>query len=304
MLSCKIKNIIFNNPILAASGTYGYGSEVQDLVNVSSLGGIVTKSVTLLPREGNNPPRIAETSSGMLNSIGLANPGVDVFCENKIPYLNKLNTKIIINIAGSQINDYLETLEKIENSSGKHIGYEINISCPNVKEGGMEFGVNPKITNELTKRMRKITNKLLIMKLSPNVTNIVDIAKAAEDGGADAVSAINTVIGMGIDIKTKKPKLYTNIGGLSGPAIKPIAIANVHKIFKSVSIPIIGVGGISNAEDVVEFILAGAHLIQIGTHNYINPAAGIDIVKDLMKYCEENKISNLLDVKGQISYHD
>lgn len=303
MLSCKIKNVIFNNPILVASGTYGYGNEVKDLVDVSNLGGITTKSVTLLPREGNNPPRIAETSSGMLNSIGLANPGVESFCENKIPYLNQLNTNIIINIAGSQIEDYLKTLEKIENSSGEHVGYEINISCPNVKEGGMEFGVNPKITNELTQRMRKRTKKLLIMKLSPNVTNIVDIAKAAEDGGADAVSAINTVIGMGIDIKTKKPKLYTNIGGLSGPAIKPIAIANIHKIFNNINIPIIGIGGITNAEDVIEFILAGAHLVQIGTQNYINPAVGTDIVTKLEKYCEDNKINNLLDLKGQISYH-
>ena len=304
MLSCKIKNVFFNNPILVASGTYGYGNEVKDLVDVSSLGGITTKSVTLLPREGNNPPRIAETSSGMLNSIGLANPGVKSFCENKIPYLNQLNTNIIINIAGSQIEDYLETLEKIENSSGKHVGYEINISCPNVKEGGMEFGVNPKITNELTERIRKRTKKLLIMKLSPNVTNIVDIAKAAEDGGADAVSAINTVIGMGIDIKTKKPKLYTNIGGLSGPAIKPIAIANIHKIFNNIDIPIIGIGGIASAEDVIEFILAGAHLVQIGTQNYTNPAAGMEIAKSLEKYCKDNQINNLLDIKGQISYHD
>ena len=304
MLSCKIKNVVFNNPILVASGTYGYGNEVKDLVDVSSLGGITTKSVTLLPREGNNPPRIAETSSGMLNSIGLANPGVESFCENKIPYLNQLNTNIIINIAGSQIEDYLETLEKIEKSSGEHVGYEINISCPNVKEGGMEFGVNPKITNELTKRMRKRTKKLLIMKLSPNVTNIVDIAKAAEDGGADAVSAINTVIGMGIDIRTKKPKLYTNIGGLSGPAIKPIAIANIHKLFNNIDIPIIGIGGIANVEDVIEFILAGAHLVQIGTQNYTNPAAGTDIVKSLEKYCKDNQINNLLDIKGQISYHD
>ena len=304
MLSCKIKDIIFNNPVMVASGTYGYGSEVKDLFDVNILGGLVTKSVTYLPREGNNPPRIAETSSGMLNSIGLANPGVEVFCRDKIPYLNSLSTNVIINIAGSQISDYLHTLDKIESSSGNHIGYEINISCPNVKEGGMEFGVNPKITNELTSKMRKLTDKLLIMKLSPNVTNIVDIAKAAEDGGADAVSAINTVIGMGIDISNRKPKLYTNIGGLSGPAIKPIAIANVHKIFNAISIPIIGIGGISSASDIIEFILAGAHLIQIGTHNYINPASGLSILEDLTKYCNVNNINNILDLKGQISYHD
>ena len=301
MLSCKIKNIIFNNPILAASGTYGYGSEVQDLVNVSSLGGIVTKSVTLLPREGNNPPRIAETSSGMLNSIGLANPGVDVFCENKIPYLNKLNTKIIINIAGSQINDYLETLEKIENSSGKHIGYEINISCPNVKEGGMEFGVDPNMTEKLTYELRKHTNKILIMKLSPNVTKIEDIAKAAENGGADGVSAINTLVGMGIDIVTRKPKINTILGGLSGPAIKPIALANVYKIYKAVKIPIIGLGGIKSTNDVLEFILAGADLVQIGTLNYKEPGIGVRLASELGAYLNQNNISSISELKGQLN---
>ena len=300
MLSCKIKNVIFNNPILVASGTYGYGNEVKDLVDVSMLGGIVTKSVTLHPREGNNPPRITETPSGMLNSIGLANPGVKVFCENKVPYLNNLETNIVINIAGSQINDYLETLRTIELSNGNHIGYEINISCPNVKEGGMEFGVSPEVTEKLTHEMRKLTDKLLIMKLSPNVTDIVSIAKAAENGGADAVSAINTVIGMSIDINTRKSKLFTNIGGLSGPAIKPIALANIHKLYSAINIPIIGIGGISSAKDVIEFILAGAHLVQIGTHNYINPNAGVEIANELSDYCKNNNFKNILDLKGKM----
>ena len=256
LLSCKIKDIIFNNPILVASGTYGYGNEVKDLVDLSMLGGIVTKSVTLQPREGNNPPRITETPSGMLNSIGLANPGVEVFCKDKIPYLNNLKTNIVINIAGSQINDYLETLRTIESSNGNHIGYEINISCPNVKEGGMEFGVSPQVTEKLTYEMRKLTDKLLIMKLSPNVTDIVSIAKAAEDGGADAVSAIN--------------------------------------------IPIIGIGGISSAKDVIEFILAGAHLVQIGTHNYINPNAGVEIANELSVYCKNNNFNNISDLRGKM----
>ena len=304
MLSSKIKNYEFKNPILVASGTYGYGDEVKDIVNVDALGGIVTKSVTLLPREGNPPPRIAETASGMLNSIGLANLGVDKYIEEKIPSLNKLKTHVIINIAGSMMEDYLETLEKLELVDSKHIGYEINISCPNVKEGGMAFGVNPKITEQLTSEMRKITDKLIIMKLSPNVTSVEDIAIASEQGGADAVSAINTVVGMGIDINTRRPKLYTNFGGLSGPAIKPIALANVHKVYQAISIPIIGIGGIQSSNDVIEFILAGADLVQIGTLNYKNPNIGVEIVEDLKEYCRKNKVDNLSDLKGQLKYHD
>ena len=304
MLSSKISNVTFNNPILTASGTYGYGDEVKDIANVDQLGGIVTKSVTLHPREGNPPPRIAETSSGMLNSIGLANLGVDEYIKQKLENLNNLNTNVIINIAGSMIDDYLQTLEKLESVTSNHVGYEINISCPNVKEGGMEFGVNPKITEKLTSKMRQMTDKLLIMKLSPNVTSIQDIAIAAEQGGADAVSAINTVVGMGIDINSRKPKLYTNFGGLSGPAIKPVAIANVHKVFKAISIPIIGIGGIARAEDVIEFILAGADLVQIGTLNYQNPNIGVDIAKELKDYCIKNKVLKLSDLKGQVEYHD
>ena len=304
ILTSKIKDNIFTNPILVASGTYGYGHEVADIVNVELLGGIITKSVTLEPREGNDPPRIFETPSGMLNSIGLANLGVHKFCIEKIPYLNDLNTNIIINIAGSSIDDYIQTLELLESSNGKHIGYEINISCPNVKKGGMEFSVDPKTTENLTKKIRSKTDKLLIMKLSPNVTNISEIALACEIGGADAVSAINTVVGMGIDIVTKRPKVSTIFGGLSGPAIKPIAIASVYKIFKTVKIPIIGIGGISCFEDVIEFILAGASLVEIGTLNYTDPNRGVTIVDNLKKFCSDNKINNLLDLKGQINYYE
>jgi len=304
MLSKKILDYMFKSPILTASGTYGYGDEVKDIVEVDKLGGIVTKSVTLHPREGNPPPRIAETSSGMLNSIGLANLGVDQYIENKIPHLNKLNTNVIINIAGSMIEDYLKTLEKLESANSNHIGYEINISCPNVKEGGMSFGVNPNVTKKLTQEMRKITDRLLIMKLSPNVTSIEDIAIASEEGGADAISAINTVVGMGIDINTHKTKLFTNYGGLSGPAIKPIALANVHKIYKAISIPIIGIGGIASANDVIEFILAGADLVQIGTLNYKNPNLGVQILSDLIQFCKDKNLSNLSDLKGQVKLYD
>jgi dihydroorotate dehydrogenase (NAD+) catalytic subunit len=299
----KIRDIEFSSPLLTASGTYGYGHEVQDMVDVNQWGGIITKSVTRHPREGNPPPRISETSAGMLNSIGLANLGVEKYIEEIIPFLNELQTKVIINIAGSGKQDYLETMEMLESANGKHVGYEINISCPNVKEGGIEFGVNCDMTEKLTQEMRKRTDKLLIMKLSPNVTRIEDIAQAAEAGGADAVSAINTVVGMAIDLKTRMPKLNTTFGGLSGPAIKPIAIANVHKVFNAVKIPIIGIGGIATAEDVVEFLLAGATMIQIGTMNYQNPNLGAQIKEELVTYYSQNGIENTEDLIGKVEYH-
>jgi len=299
----KIRDIEFSSPLLTASGTYGYGHEVQDMVDVNQWGGIITKSVTRHPREGNPPPRIAETSAGMLNSIGLANLGVEKYIEEIIPFLNELQTKVIINIAGSGKQDYLETMEMLESANGKHVGYEINISCPNVKEGGIEFGVNCDMTEKLTQEMRKRTDKLLIMKLSPNVTRIEDIAQAAEAGGADAVSAINTVVGMAIDLKTRMPKLNTTFGGLSGPAIKPIAIANVHKVFNAVKIPIIGIGGIATAEDVIEFLLAGATMIQIGTMNYQNPNLGVQIKEELVTYYSQNGIENTEDLIGKVEYH-
>jgi dihydroorotate dehydrogenase (NAD+) catalytic subunit len=273
------------------------------MVDVNQWGGIITKSVTRYPREGNPPPRIAETNSGMLNSIGLANLGVENYCKEIIPFLNELKTKVIINIAGSAMEDYLETMEMLESTNGKHVGYEINISCPNVKEGGIEFGVNCNMTEQLTKAIRKRTDKLIIMKLAPNVTRIEDIAKAAESNGADAVSAINTVVGMAIDIKTRKPKLNTTFGGLSGPAIKPIALANVHKVFKAVKIPVIGIGGIATAEDVVEFILAGASLVQIGTMNYQNPNLGAQLKEKLSQYFSQNGTYSIEDLIGKVDCH-
>jgi len=299
----KLKDIEFSSPILTASGTYGYGHEVRDMADVNQWGGIITKSVTRHPREGNPPPRIAETRSGMINSIGLANLGVEKYCNEIIPSLNELQTKVIINIAGSAMKDYLETMEMLESKNGKHVGYEINISCPNVKEGGIEFGVNCEMTEQLTIEMRKRTDKLLIMKLSPNVTRIEDIAQAAESGGADAVSAINTVVGMAIDVKTRRPKLNTAFGGLSGPAIKPIAIANVHKVFKAINIPIIGIGGIVTAKDVVEFLLAGATMVQIGTMNYQNPNLGVQLKEELSEYYSQNEIEKTEDLIGKVEYH-
>ena len=300
----KINNTLFKNPVLLASGTYGYGYETKKTVDIDKIGGIVTKSVTLLQREGNPPSRICETPAGMLNSIGLANVGVDRFCKEIIPYLNVLNTNIIINISGSSYDEYLQVLQKLEKSQFNCFGYEINISCPNVKAGGMEFGVSPKHTEKLTSELKKHTDKNIIMKLSPNVTSIQDIAIAAESGGADLISAINTVVGMGIDVNTRKAKLSTVYGGVSGPAIHPIAIANVHKISRVVSIPIVGIGGIAKAEDVVEFILAGADLVQIGTLNYKDPNIGINIIKDLEKFCINNKIDSLSDLKGKVEYNN
>ena len=300
MLALNIKDILFKNPIMVASGTYGYGNEVSDFVDLSKFGAIITKSVTRNPREGNPPPRIFEVSSGMLNSIGLANLGVEQYIVEKIPYLNKIDTNVIINIAGTKINDYIETLEMLESADSNHIGYEINISCPNVKEGGMEFGVSPDMTFKLTQELRSKTEKLLIMKLSPNVTSISEIGLAAQRGGADAVSAINTVMGMSIDIHSKKPRLSTVMGGLSGPCIKPIAVANVHKLFKNLNIPIIGIGGISNSDDIIEFLLSGANFIQLGTINYKHPNLINSLSEDLQNYLKDRSVSHIKDIVGDL----
>ncbi len=300
MSALKINNIIFNNPIMVASGTYGYGDEVSDFVDLSKFGALITKSVTRNPREGNPPPRIFEVNSGMLNSIGLANLGVERYVEEKIPQLNKIKTNIIINIAGTRIDDYIETLEILESANSKHVGYEINISCPNVKEGGMEFGVSPDMTKKLTKELRSRTDKLLIMKLTPNVTSIVEIGLAAQRGGADAVSAINTVSGMRVDIQSKKPMLSTIIGGLSGPAIKPIAIANVFRLFKNIDIPIIGIGGISNSDDVIEFLISGASFVQLGTINYKHPNLINGLMDEIENYLKNNSTQTITDLIGKI----
>ncbi|UCH10509.1 MAG: dihydroorotate dehydrogenase [Fidelibacterota bacterium] len=290
--------LLLQNPILTASGTFGYGDDVPDLVDVNRLGGLVTKSITLHPREGHSPPRIAETPSGMLNAIGLANIGVDRFCDEKLAFLASLDTTVIVSIAGSSFAEYQEVMEIIEARQPGIAGYEINVSCPNVKEGGMEFGVSAQMTEGLTRTLRALTDRYLIIKLSPNVTTIADIAIAAEVGGADAVSAINTVVGMGIDPLTGKYQLSTGMGGLSGPAIRPIALAAVFKIAQVVHIPIIGIGGIMNIEDVVMFLRAGAHAVQIGTANYRDPGIGVHIARDLPSYLEQLGIQQLSEVRG------
>ncbi len=296
----SLNGISFNSPLLVASGTFGFGDEVTDLIDINQLGGLVTKSITLHPREGNPPPRIAETPAGMLNSIGLANPGVDSFIGEILPRLKALKTPVFVNIAGSTLQEYVEVLDKLENTGAAVAGYEINISCPNVKQGGMAFGIDPHTTERLTGSLRKQTDKCLIMKLSPNVTHIEEIAAAAEAGGADALSAINTVVGMSIDVENRTPRLHTVTGGLSGAAIKPIALAQVYKISQAVGIPLIGLGGISNHKDVIEFILAGADLVQIGTINFKQPAAAVRIRGELEVWCERNNIANLHDLKGEM----
>ena len=299
-LSIKIGNATFKNPIFTASGTYGYGTEVKKLADVSKLGGIITKSITLNPREGNPPPRIVETPSGMLNSIGLANIGVDKYIKEMLHIYDNVSTKIIMNIAGTDINEYIEIIERVESVSSSIAGYEINISCPNVKKGGMEFGVDAAMTEMLTAELRKRTNRLLIMKLSPNVSDIVSIGMSAQEAGADAVSAINTVVGMSIDSNSGKSNIYTTYGGLSGPAIKPVGLAAVHKLFQKLSIPIVGIGGIVSSKDVIEYVLAGSSAVQIGTANYRNPGTGENIVDQLNQEINDSKWESVKEMIGKV----
>jgi len=274
----KIGKIVFTNPVFTASGTFGYGLENSELVNINTLGAIVTKSITLNPREGNPPPRIVETSAGMINSIGLANVGVKTFVSDYIPEYSAFDTQVIVNIAGTTEAEYIEVLKYIESVSSDIAGYEINISCPNVDKGGMEFGVNREFT--------------------PNVTDISQIGESAQNAGADAVSAINTLVGMSIDSQSRKSRIYTTFGGLSGPAIKPVGLAAVFKLYKKLSIPIIGIGGIVNATDVVEYLLAGAKAVQVGTANFRDANIGNQIISDLSRYLNENNIDKIEDLTG------
>ena len=297
----KIGQVEFKNPVFVASGTFGYGTETPDLIDVKKLGALITKSITLHPREGNPPPRLVETPSGIINSIGLSNIGVNQFIEEKIPVYNSLGTCVIMNIAGSSLDEYVQVMEKVESISNDLCGYEINISCPTVNKGGMEFGVDKKMTRLLTEKLRERTEKLLIIKLSPNVTDIASIARAAEEGGADAVSAINTVVAMRIDSVTKRPAISTKLGGLSGPSIRPIGIAAVYKISQLVSIPVIGVGGITSGEDVVEYLLAGAVSVQIGTANFRNPGIGLTILDELIAYCKKTGIDFVSQLTGAMN---
>ena len=303
-LKVSIGNITFNNPIWVASGTFGYGTEAPELIDVNKLGAIVTKSITRQPREGNPPPRIVETPSGMINSIGLANIGVEKYIKEMLPIYEDLSTKIIMNIAGTDISEYVEILELMESHSSNITGYEINISCPNVKKGGMEFGVDCDMTSKLTEELRKITDRLIIMKLSPNVSDIVSIGKACQDAGADAVSAINTVVGMSIDAKSGKSNIFTTYGGLSGPAIKPIGLAAVNKLHNNLSIPIIGMGGIVSSSDVAEYILAGSTSVQVGTANFRNPGTGEDLIDMINTYVGESNWKSLDEMIGKVKTHN
>lgn len=275
--------------MLVASGTFGYARECESLMNLNRLGGIITKAITLHPRPGNPPPRIVETPAGMLNSIGLANVGVEAFIAEKMPFLRTLDTAILVNVAGSTLEEYLAVVERLETAPGID-GYEINVSCPNVKQGGMQFGTAAASVLELTRELRRRTSRTLIVKLTPNVTSITEIARAVEDGGADAISLINTLRGMAVDLKSRTPKIATIFGGLSGPAIKPVALAKVFEVYRAVKLPLVGLGGIMNYEDVLEFLLVGATAIQVGTATFVNPRTAEQIVDDLAIFARDHQI--------------
>ncbi|MFA6232772.1 MAG: dihydroorotate dehydrogenase [Bacteroidota bacterium] len=297
--SFSLGTMHLKNRVLVASGTFGYGNEAAPYTDLSRLGGIVTKSVSWLPRQGNAPTRIAETPAGMLNSIGLANVGIDAFISDKLPFLRVIDTSIVVNIAASSIDEYAAVLERLEDESGIE-GYEINISCPNVKEGGLNFGTRCDMTEAITRTLRQRTKRTLIIKLTPNVTHIGEFAKACEAEGADAVSLINTLVGMAVNIHTRRPVLSTITGGLSGPAIKPVALAKVFEVYKAVSIPIIGIGGITTWEDAIEFLLVGASAIQVGTASFRDPDAGVKIAAGMESYCSDHGIVDIQELVGAL----
>ena len=290
--------IEMKNPVTVASGTFGYGREYSNFFDLGLLGAVITKGTSLKPKSGNKPPRVCETASGMLNSIGLQNPGVEYFANNDLPYLRKFDTKIIVNACGSSIDEYVE-LCKILNTLDID-GVELNLSCPNVKEGCMAFGNTYEGVKEVTSKVRKILDKPLIVKLTPNVTDIASIAKGVEDAGADAVSLINTLLGMKIDIYKKRPVLANNTGGLSGPAIKPVAVRMVYQVSKAVNIPIMGLGGIISGEDAIEFMLAGATAISIGAGNFIDPYTSIKTIDGIKEYMKKCNIENISDIIGKV----
>ena len=292
-------NLVLSNPVMTASGTFGYGDELAEILDINQFGGIVTKSLSLEPRIGNPSPRIVETASGMINSIGLANIGLEAFLKQKKPFLSELTCKVIVNIAARTEEEFGTVIRELDHEDWI-AGYEINVSCPNVKEGGIAFGTDPRVLERLTGVLRKTTKRFLIVKLSPNVTDIAAMAKIVQNNGADAVSLINTVYGAAIDIYTRKPKINTIIGGLSGPAIKPIALANVIKVREAVEIPIIGIGGISCGEDVIEFMLAGASAVQLGTINFTNPCVVNEILEFLTVYMKQQKLTTISDLIGRL----
>ena len=299
-LGFSIGDLHFKNPVLTASGTFGYGSEFDDFLDVSRLGGIVVKGTTLEPREGNKYPRMAETPSGMLNAVGLQNKGIDYFEKNIYPLIHGYDTNIIVNINGCYVDDYVALAERI-NKLEKIPAIELNISCPNVKMGGMAFGTNLESAREVTRAVRSVYSKKLIVKLSPNVTNIVDFARVIEEEGADSISLINTLLGMSVDVKKMRPSLSTITGGLSGPAIKPVALRMVWQVANAVRIPVIGMGGIMTTSDALEFILSGASAVQIGTASFIDPQASIKILEGIENYLVDKGFFDIKEIIGYIN---
>jgi len=301
-LEVEIAGIKLKNPVMTASGTFGYGEEFSPFIDLDRLGAMVLKGITLKPKRGNPPPRIIETPSGMLNAIGLQNVGVEVLIKEKLPYLKKFNTPVIINISGDTIEEYIELARRLGEVSKEMgvAGLEVNISCPNVKNGDMAWGTDAKATYKIVSSIRKVTTLPLIVKLTPNVTDIKIIAQAAEEAGADALSLINTLVGMAVDIDSRKPKLANISGGLSGPAVKPVALWLVWQVFRTVNIPVIGIGGIIKVEDALEFIIAGARAIEIGTANFINPNITIEIIEGIKKYLIKNNIKDVNELVGSM----
>jgi dihydroorotate dehydrogenase (NAD+) catalytic subunit len=299
-LSCRIGSLTFRNPVMTASGTCGYGPELEDFFNIEKLGGLIIKGTTMEPREGNPYPRMAETPAGMLNSVGLQNKGIDFFEKNIYPRISGYNTNVIVNVNGSYIEDYVNLASRIDKLE-KIPAIELNISCPNVKMGGMAFGTNPVTAREVIKAVRTAYSRVMIVKLSPNVTDITQFAVIAEEEGVDSISMINTLLGMAVDIRTKRPSLATITGGLSGPAVKPVALRMVWQAARAVKIPVIGIGGIMNATDALEFIMAGATAVQVGTATFIEPDAPVRIIEGIEKYMAENRISDYSELIGCIN---
>jgi len=302
-LQVDLAGIEMENPVMVASGTFGYGEEYSQFMDLKQLGAIVTKSITLLPRAGNSPPRIIETPAGMLNAIGLQNVGIERFISEKMPFLREAGVPVIASISGEEVSEYVELAASLSDVGGI-AGLELNISCPNVAKGGMMFGADPRVTNDLVSAARRATGLPLIAKLSPNVTSIVEIAAAAEEAGADAISLINTLLGMTIDIHTRQPKLANITGGLSGPAIRPVAVRMVWQVAEAVDIPVIGMGGIMTVEDALEFIIAGAKAVALGTANFVNPLAALEIISGIEDFMIRNDIWDVSDLVGSLQRPD
>lgn len=296
-LSVNIGQLKLKNPVMTASGTFGYGEEYSEFIDLNRLGAIVVKGLSILPKEGNPPPRIIETASGMLNAIGLQNIGIDNFIRNRLPFLRKFDTPVIANFFGDSVAEYSEAAKKLSSAEGVH-GLEMNISCPNKEAGWCIFGTDPKVAYDVISAARKATALTLIVKLSPNVTDVAMMARVAEDAGADAVSLINTLTGMAIDAVSRRPRLANITGGLSGPAIKPVALRMVWEVYKAVKIPVIGMGGIMNSEDAVEFLLAGACAVAVGTANFVNPSAAVEIIEGIEGFMKENAVFDIKELIG------